>query len=432
MAILKWTPAAGAARWLIFSVAALFFSAPAQAWDSAPFELIMPGHTSSVHSWDRAASRYVLTCDYKSLSGATPRLGEPCDGSPRLAFSVEDLTDLRYVSQARDSNEMVQRIYERFPKILFVTSPNLEVDYGSSPEAQEAGTIDVHHPYVSANDAHFFAQRAKAMLTRGEGTHYVGGVIIFPYMNDANLEENDFEPARKRLPDFSIVFLARNPSRTTILHELLHHMIHRARERAIVDPTRLNEITEGYGVASLIDRSIRGNSSSAISKHGRAVVGEQELLFEFLALQGIDGAVAEELTIAHFIASYGKDLQLSEASQNRHRESFWRSVDLFKEKLSSLEAASNNGIGSLLALELHRENAPLPQSTPFFENPLTGIMPINTFRAMWAAVSAMATAYPKNLLGNEQKVQRSNPQTIIDRFVLDVGPRSSTSTAGRR
>ena len=138
-------------RSLTLCAALLGLSVSAEAFDDQPHILIMPGHTSSVE-WDDSARAYIPTCQYKSLNGARPRRGEACDGSPRLAISVEDLRDLKYITSTQDKNELVQRVYERFDNILFVTAPDLQFDYGDSPERFEAGPISVRHPRVPPSD----------------------------------------------------------------------------------------------------------------------------------------------------------------------------------------------------------------------------------------------------------------------------------------
>jgi hypothetical protein len=397
-------------------------SASATSFDDQPHVLITVGHTNSAE-WDEARGKYVATCDYKTLDGRIPRKGEACDGSPRLAISVEDLQSLRYITQASDHMEFVRRVYERFPRILIVSSPNYSVDYKSTHYGRDAQVINLREVLpigIKYDDYDFLASRARdVLITNGSGIHNgpngTMGTIVGPYSHISALG-GTLENKERILSDYSLIFVYKNPDRTTLIHELVHFLISRAQERGVIAYQRYQELERNYGKASFLARIFFADDFDESAYDPKDLAHLDLSYLEYL-LENRATSSPGEMEVAYFIAKFGRELGVPEYAVTDHKVDFWRYVDRYKESFN-LFTDVLNGYAPDSAVE------PINLSYSYV---IEGREIPAYFRKYWERLQVIADSYPKTLLGDENNVNRRNPRTIIDHFVVDIGPRSSTT-----
>src|SRR5690606_11377122 len=104
---------------------------------------------------------------------------------------------------------------------------------------------------VDVGDYDFFASKAREVLiTNGTkvhgGANNTVGTLVDPYNYHASLG-GTMEQTGRPLSDYTIVFLYKNPDRTTLVHELIHYLVDRAQQRAIADSSRYLELGQNKG-----------------------------------------------------------------------------------------------------------------------------------------------------------------------------------------
>lgn len=387
----------------------------AYGFDTEDYVLILPGHTNTL-SVDHKGEP-VLTCDFKSLDGKLPETGEPCDGSPRLFIPRQDLQSLRYISQAFDNSEMVKRAYERFDKIAFIMSPDFEYPWGQSPYGKEAQEVSVRPPGVSKRDYDYFADRALDLLTTyGEGRYeavYFFGITLPPYLNDHLLGVDPTTYPERPLADHCLMFLPKNPDRTTILHELFHCLIEKATLQQISHLNRYIELVSQESIRSYLLAKVLGdNLEKSIKELGEDVVAAYQLTAELYRLNSNFLAVASELEVAYFFSRFGKELGLSQHGIENHWNDFWIMAERYKNNLS-LNQSKGHPPPAIWAV---RENRDFVVDEQVYANYFANIS---------AAITILAASYQRNLLGSEFNPA---PGTLMEKFLRDVGPRSETQT----
>lgn len=389
---------------------ALCWAPAGAAQNSTEHILHLPGHTHSAQRDPRGD--IVLTCDYKTLSGAYPAEGEPCGSEPRLYFSEQDLRDLKYVVRDEVSGEfiyenarIIERIYERFPGLLIVLSSDTSYDYSWIPELEERGQIvDVEHP-VPEEVYRFYAERAAGFLDLATAAGLeqgllgiVYGAFVNPYENSPFFGWDPVEMARlermRPLPQLALALFPRNPSRSTLLHELLHYMIYRARQRAIAVPERLVEIGVQTALASYYYGQISRSLDQGLFPQP-PVEDTEDLrrLYRVLYSQGatlaIDHAAAEEVEIRRFVSLYGEELGLMPSSLDAHRGSLCAYASLYQTSVGYLDH---------LTSELD------PATTDYL--PPLFLMPAKKWSFALQRARALALQYPRNLLHTLPQVER--------------------------
>ena len=197
-------------KWAFKSfVAALFlliFPQGVLGYGTEDHILYLPGHTETVE-WSEEQGRVLFTCDYKSLEGVAPRKGESCGPEPRLSISKEDLASLKYVvwDEVRgefiyDVGRVIERAYERFPKILFVISPDYIIDDEWKEPIDRGQFVQVQHPVNSAAYEELASRAGRALeihtinaQENENGYHQVLGAVIDPFNDSPDLGYNPFE-----------------------------------------------------------------------------------------------------------------------------------------------------------------------------------------------------------------------------------------------
>ena len=207
------------------------------------------------------------------------------------------------------------------------------------PEPEERGQfVNVKHP-VNIEQYNFYAERAGRMLelegmSQDSDSHRVLGVYDLPFQNSPSFGFHPVEMAKKGevrpLARYALATFPRNPNRTTIIHELLHHMIHQARVRSIRDKERLKQIGTNSGLQRYYFDRLHRKPGNRIFPEPQAPETEEELTkyiihFGQTATEGADLGFAEEIEVRYFISKYGPDLGILPSGVLRHTESFCQS-----------------------------------------------------------------------------------------------------------
>ncbi len=395
--------------------------------------LYLPGHTETVE-WSEEHGRVLFTCDYKNMQGVAPQRGEPCGPEPRLYFSKEDLQKLKYVvyDEVRgvfiyDNSRIIQRIYEKFPKLLIVIATDTAVDDSWIPEPQERGQlVSVQHP-VDSESYSFYAEKVGRFLNLhnayqskdSQGTLTLGSYVA-PFMNPPQFGFHPVEMERngqiRPLADYALSVFPKNPNRTTIIHELLHHMVHLARERSIKDTERLKEMGVNSGVDYYLFDRLHHKPGERVLPEPPTPESDEELTkyiirFGMIAAESADHAGAEEVEIRYFISKYGNDLGILTSGIQRHTSSFWEHVGRYEKQLHSVRGI---GEGALMepAYSFIRNNPHLVVGNQVIEN-------YYHFAADDAA--ELAGNYPQDLL--TRPFSPGSSMNYIKRFSEEFFPR---------
>jgi hypothetical protein len=403
-------------KMLLIFLIAILVSVSTYGFDNEPHLLVLPGHTNSLSAGPNG--EVLVTCDYKALDGRVPRPGEPCTGEPTLAISVEDLRNLRYISQARDNNELVQRVYEKYDDIVFIVSPDFEVPLNSY-YSQDVSPITVRHPSVPEEIYSAYASRARDVLrARGpNGAGYVLGVTIGSYGYDPAINGigniNPLQNKWRPLADFTLVFLPANPGKSTIIHELMHYLIDSSREDSVVSIRRLEEFRKNNGFGTYLEEHVLKDSSLVELEEDQLAAYELSRIITLL--DNLDDTTPEEIEVNYFISKYRNDLGLIEAADD-HRGSFWHFSDYYLEEVRLLSLIRDDRLALPFNVQRHiRENLPFKIGTQIRQN---------YFRNVWSNIKTIAEAYPRGLLGDENNPQ---PGTMMYQFIKDIGTRAQTS-----
>ena len=267
------------------------------------------------------------------------------------------------------------------------------------------------------------AQRAGEALRKGTlsysnsgGEGVVFGSAYWPYENSPFLgfDPVDLEKKNKSriLPEFFLAVLPANPDRTTLVHELLHYLVYRARERSIVHADRLIQLGVEAGKRSYYFDRIQRKAGERLFPEP-AVSESDEELTNYIIYQGqsitgeLDGPSSEELEVRYFLSKYGPQLGVTPAGIDSHKSSFWEFVDRYEAKLA---AVASIGRGAL-----HQPAFSYIQKHP--DLVLGSTVLKNYYLYAWDDAKQLARNYPRNLL--TRSLNGSDGPSYLERYSQD-------------
>jgi hypothetical protein len=408
------------------------WAAVAQSMTDQDHILYLPGHTQTVE-WSEELDKLLFTCDYKNLQGVAPERGEPCGDEPRLYFSKQDLKNLKYVvfdeqkgEFIYDNSRIIERIYEKFPGVLFVMSTDRVQDYTGFPGPERGQLVDVEHP-VDPELYNFYSERAGRVFemveqefdAKGE-PGFLLGRIVKPYQSTPYL---GFDPVAmektgemRPLADYGLIILPKNPDRTTIIHELLHYMIYLARARSVSDFDRLMQMGIHGGLTEYYFDRLHRKEEERIFPPSAVTESEEELTNYIIRFgqhmsEHADLSPSEEVEIRYFISKYGNELGISTFGIDVHKNSFWRYVTKYENTLGTLGSI---GRGALME----------PAGSFIRKNPdliIRGRVIQNYYPFIWDNAVVLAREYPKRLL--TRPLNGDGSQSFLQRFSQEFFPR---------